>query len=166
VVHWEIREHMTEQDVEVILQRAKEKYPGVKVRIISDNGPQFVAKAFKEFIRISGMTHVRTSPYYPQSNGKLERWHGSLKQECIRPKTPVNLTDARQLVQRYVTFYNQIRLHSAIGYITPKDKLEGRETVIFAERKRKLEQARVRRRTANRLHTCVVLPQATALVCA
>lgn len=166
VVHWEIREHMTEQDVEVILQRAKEKHPGVKVRIISDNGPQFIAKAFKEFIRISGMTHVRTSPYYPQSNGKLERWHGSLKQECIRPKTPVNLADAQQLVQRYVTFYNQIRLHSAIGYITPKDKLEGRETVIFAERKRKLEQARKRRRTANRSNTCVVLPQATALVCA
>jgi putative transposase len=49
--------------------------PGVKPRIISDNGPQFIAKDFKEFIRISGMTHVRTSPYYPQSNGKIERWH-------------------------------------------------------------------------------------------
>ena len=49
-----------------------------------DNGPQFIAKDFKEFIRVSGMTHVRTSPYYPQSNGKLERWHKSLKSECIR----------------------------------------------------------------------------------
>jgi hypothetical protein len=54
----------------------------------------------------------------------------------------------------------------AIGYITPKDKLEGREAVIFAERKRKLEQARERRRTANRSNICAVLPQATALVCA
>jgi putative transposase len=54
-------------------------------RIISDNGPQFIAKDFKEFVRISGMTHVRTSPYYPQSNGKIERWHKSLKGECIRP---------------------------------------------------------------------------------
>jgi len=58
-------------------------------RIISDNGPQFIAKDFKEFIRISGMTHVRTSPYYPQSNGKIERWHKSLKGECIRPGTPL-----------------------------------------------------------------------------
>ena len=41
--------------------------------------PQFIAKDFKEFIRISGMTHVRTQPYYPQSNGKIERWHKSLK---------------------------------------------------------------------------------------
>ncbi|RMH74632.1 MAG: transposase, partial [Calditrichaeota bacterium] len=45
-------------------------------RIISDNGPQFISRAFKEFIRLSGMTHVRTSPYSPQSKGELERWHG------------------------------------------------------------------------------------------
>ena len=76
---------MTEQDVETIIQRAREKFPGEKPRIISDNGPQFIAKDFKQFIRLCGMTHVRTSPYYPQSNGKLERWHGSIKRECIRP---------------------------------------------------------------------------------
>src|SRR5256886_6676466 len=75
LVHWDLRESMRETDVEVILQRAKEKYLEAKPRIISDNGPQFIARDFKEFIRISGMTHVRTSPYYPQSNGKIERWH-------------------------------------------------------------------------------------------
>jgi transposase InsO family protein len=58
---------MTEADVETILQRAKEKFPEARPRIISDNGPQFIAKDFKEFIRLSGMTHVRTSPFYPQS---------------------------------------------------------------------------------------------------
>jgi len=79
LVHWDLRESMREADVELILQRAKEKYPEAKPRIISDNGPQFIARDFKEFIRISGMTHVRTSPYYPQSNGKIERWHKSLK---------------------------------------------------------------------------------------
>jgi transposase InsO family protein len=51
-------------------------------RIISDNGPQFPAKDFKEFIRLSGMRHVRTSPYYPQSNGKQERWHATLKESA------------------------------------------------------------------------------------
>ena len=86
IVHWELREAMTEKDVEIILQRAREKHPQAAPRIISDNGPQFIAKDFKEFIRIAGMTHVRTSPYYPQSNGKLERFHGTIKQECIRPE--------------------------------------------------------------------------------
>jgi transposase InsO family protein len=85
-----------------------------KPRIISDNGPQFIARDFKEFIRISGMTHVRTSPYYPQSNGKIERWHKSLKGECIRPGTPLTKEDARQLIEKYVDHYNTVRLHSAL----------------------------------------------------
>ncbi len=97
IVNWDLRESMTEADIEVILERAKELHPEAKPRIISDNGSQFIAKDFKEFIRISGMTHVRTSPYYPQSNGKIERWHKSLKGECIRPGRPLSLDDARRL---------------------------------------------------------------------
>ena len=146
VVHWEIRESMTEQDVEIVLQGAKEKFPQARPRVISDNGPQFIARDFKEFIRISGMTHVRTSFNYPQSNGKLERWHGSLWSECIRPGTPLSIEDARRLVQRYVDYYNNQRLHSALGYIAPQDKLAGREEIIFADRNRKLKEARERRR--------------------
>ena len=142
VVHWDLRESMTEADVEIILERAKEKYPEAKPRIISDNGPQFIARDFKEFIRVSGMTHVRTSPYYPQSNGKLERWHQSVKSECIRPLTPLTLEDARRLIQRYVDYYDGVRLHSAIGYVTPADRLGGRQAEIHAARDRKLEQAR------------------------
>ena len=145
-VHWEIRETMTEADVEQIIQRARERFPDVTPRIISDNGPQFIARDFKEFIRLCGMTHVKTSPYYPQSNGKIERWHRILKEECIRPGTPLTLEDARRIVGKFVAYYNTVRLHSAIGYITPKDKLEGREKEIFAARDRKLEAARERRK--------------------
>ena len=91
------------------------------------------------------MTHVRTSPYYPQSNGKIERWHKSLKGECIRPGTPLSLEDARRLVEGYVEHYNDVCLNSAIGYITPKDMLAGRQQEIHAERDRKLEEARKQR---------------------
>ena len=146
IVHWEIRRSMTEQDELVILQRAREQFPHATPRIISDNGCQFVAKDFKEFIRICGMTHVRTSLYYPQSNGKLERFHGSIKGECIRPGTPISLEDAIRIVTRYVEHYNQVRLHSAIGYVAPADKLAGREREIFAARDRKLAEARERRK--------------------
>jgi putative transposase len=145
IVHWELRDTMKEPEVETILQRALEKYPDEHPRIISDNGPQFVARDFKEFIRLAGMTHVRTSPYYPQSNGKLERWHKSLKVECIRPACPADVEEARRLVASYVDHYNHVRLHSAIGYLTPADKLLGLEKVIFDERDRKLEEARARR---------------------
>lgn len=142
IVHWEIREQMTEKDIEIIMQRAKEKFPDVQPRIISDNGPQFIAKDFKEFIRISGMTHVKTSPYYPQSNGKLERFHGTIKEECIRPGVPLSLDDARRMVTKYIEHYNNVRLHSSIGYVAPIVKLNGREQEIFKERDRKLEEAR------------------------
>lgn len=146
IIHWEIREQMAEKDVEIILQRAKEKYPEARPRIISDNGPQFIAKDFKEFIRILGMTHVRTSPYYPQSNGKLERFHKTIKTECIRPGVPLSLDDARRIVEEYIQHYNTVRLHSAIGYVTPVDKLNSRDQEIFKERDRKLEEARELRR--------------------
>ena len=148
IVHWEIRESMTEAEVETIIQRARERFPDARPRIISDNGPQFIAKDFKEFIRICGMTHVRTSPYYPQSNGKIERWHNTLKGECIGVKMPLSLEDARRVVADFVEHYNEIRLHGAIGYVTPATKLAGVERVVFAERDRKLEAARERRKAA------------------
>lgn len=147
IVHWEIRPSMTEAEVEQIIQRAREQFPGVTPRIISDNGPQFIAKDFKAFIRLCGMTHVKTSPYYPQSNGKIERFHRTIKGDCIRTQTPLSLEEAQRLAAKYVEHYNTVRLHSALGYITPKDKLLGREQEIFAARDQKLEAARERRRS-------------------
>ena len=136
---------MREPDIEIILQKAREQFPQASPRVISDNGPQFISRDFKEFVRLCGMTHVRTSPYYPQSNGKIERWHQTLKVTAIRPKTPLSLADARQVVTRFVAAYNEQRLHSGIGYVTPRAKLEGREPQIFKERDRKLEAARAAR---------------------
>ena len=89
---------------------------------------------------------------HAQANGKPERWHKSLKSECIRPGTPLSLEDAKRLIQQYVDRYNHVRLHSAIGYVTPNDMLAGRQAEIHAERERKLEEARqrqLRRRQAS-----------------
>jgi transposase InsO family protein len=146
IVHWEIRESMKEQDVECILERAKELYPDARPRIISDNGPQFIAKDFKEFIRISGMSHVRISRYYPQSNGKIERWHKTLKADAVRPAQPRTLDQARDVVSRFVDHYNRVRLHSAVGYVAPLDFMAGKAPAIWAERDKKLETARELRR--------------------
>jgi transposase InsO family protein len=146
IVHWELRQAMSEKDVEIILQRAREKFPEAAPRIISDNGPQFIAKDFKEFIRVAGMTHVRTSPFYPQSNGKLERYHKTIKSECIRPKVALSLEEARDQIADYIRYYNEERLHSSLGYVAPKDKLEGRDKQIFTERDKKLEAAREARK--------------------
>ena len=80
------------------------------------------------------------------ANGKIERWHKTLKGECIRIKVPLSLDDARRLVTEFTDHYNNTRLHSAIGYVAPRDKLEGRAADILKERDRKLAEARERRK--------------------
>lgn len=142
IVHWEIRESMKESDAEIVLQRAREKFPNARPRLITDRGSAFVAKDFKEFLRHWQTTHVFTSPHYPQSNGKLERFHRTLKHDAIRPKTPLTVEDARRVVAEYITHYNEVRLHSAIHYVTPKDRLEGRQEQILKQREDRLAKAR------------------------
>ena len=110
------------------------------------------------------MTHVRTSPFYPQSNGKIESWHKTIKRECIRPGTPLNLDDATRIVGYYVKKYCQVRLHSGIGYVTPRDRLEGRDQLIWAERRRKLAGARLARRAAHNAEEAVADSQAVVVV--
>ena len=98
IVHWEIRETRTAADVPTILQRGREKFPGGTPRIIAENGPPFIAKDCKEFVRIGGRTPVRTSASDPPSNGKIERWHRTIKGDGIRTPTPWSLADAQRIV--------------------------------------------------------------------
>lgn len=153
-VHHELRTHMQEYDVQLTIQRAQEKFPHARPRIISDNGPQFISRDFKEYMRLSGFTHVRTSPYHPQSNGKLERYHGTIKREEIRRQSYLSLEDARKHIGEFVEYYNTQRLHSALYYLTPEDVLKGRMQERLAERQLKLDNARARRQeryTARRM---------------
>ena len=145
IVHHELREAKTERHTELVVQRPLENFP-VKIRGSSPTtAHSSTARDFKSFVRLVGMAHVQTSPYHPQSNGQLQRFHGSLKREGLRPCCPGSVDEARRQVVEYVEHYNLLRLHSAIGYATPADKLNVLEQAIFTERDRKLEQARQQR---------------------
>ena len=148
LVHWELRESMTTRDVTTIVQRARERFLEARPRIISDNGPQFIARDFRDFIRLAGMTHVRTATYYPQSNGKLERRNHTIKVITIRPEVPTSIDEARRDVTAFIAHYREQRLHSAIGYITPADRLAGRSEAFWATRDVRLEVARAARALA------------------
>ena len=87
--------------------------------------------------------------------GKVERYHKTIKGTCIRVKTPLSLKDAQIIVSDFVAHYNNKRLPSAIGYITPSDKLEGRAETILATREAKLTAAREARK-ARRNALCKV----------
>jgi putative transposase len=146
IIHWDIRPSMKKEDIQLIILKAHEKFPEAKPNVISDNGSQFISRDFKELVRILDMRPVNTSPYYPQSNGKIERFFSTLKKEAVRPRTPLSLEDARRVMEEYIEIYNNIRPNSAIGYIAPKEKLDGKEKIIFDERDRRLEQRREERR--------------------
>lgn len=122
---------METRDVEIVIQRALEKLPPGTIlpRLISDNGPQYTSRDFKEFLRERDVSHSRGRAYHPQSNGKIERFHGTLKSECVRREPMVDLENARSVIAGYVDEYNTRRLHSALQYLTPWDYLQGDEHI-------------------------------------
>jgi len=141
MVHHELRINMTEYDVEITIQRALEKFPNVSPRIISDNGSQYISKDFRSFLKETGLQHIRTSVRYPQSNGKIERFHRSINSECLKSHSLIDLEDARKQIAQYITYYNTKRLHSALYYITPEDFLNGKADDILKTRQKKLNDA-------------------------
>ena len=99
MVHHELRVSMQEFDVQITLRRALEKYPGYKPRIISDNGSQFISRDFTGYLKQLGLQHVRTAVAYPQSNGKIERYHRTLEEECLKKKSFINMEDTRKQIK-------------------------------------------------------------------
>lgn len=150
VLHHELRQNMTEYDVELTLEKAREKFPEGRGNLISDNGSPFISKEFKEYMRHCGFKHVRTSVGYPQSNGKLERYHGTIKREAIRRTSYLSIEEARRKIASYIDRYNHKRLHSAIYYLSPADVLYGRVDARLKERQDKLDQAKLKRQQAYR----------------
>ncbi len=143
IVNWGLRESMEERDVAIVQQGAVERYPGNKTRYITDNGKQFTGREFRKFITYHGLTHVRISPNYPQSNGKIERFHLSIKSETLNRRALVSVEQANEIIREYVDHYNNKRLHSAVGYVAPLDRLEGRDTDIRKQRDEKMSLARM-----------------------
>ena len=118
---------METSDVELVIQRALDTLPkdASRPRIISDNGSQYVSGQFKIFLRNTGCAHSKTRVRHPQSNGKIERWHKTIKNECVRRVALGDLNEARSVLAHYVREYNEARLHSALNYLTPADYLKG-----------------------------------------
>lgn len=145
IVHHELRTNMQEFDVQLTLQKARENHKEEKPRIISDNGSQFISKDFAQFIRSNELTHIRTSVRYPQSNGKIERFHRTIQQECISKSSLITMEDAQKQFKEFIEFYNKKRLHSSLYYLTPDDFLCGRVQERLELREEKLRKAELNR---------------------
>ena len=110
-----------------------------RTRLLSDNGPGYVSRAFRDYLGMVGIKHILASPFHPQTNGKLERYHQTLKRDVnqLPYEAPSDLEAA---IVAFVSYYNYRRYHKALGNVTPADVLRGRRQEIL--RRRKEVQAR------------------------
>jgi len=148
VVHWDLLPSMTAAAVRVVIQDALQQ-TGATPEVVTDNGSQFTAKEFKQLVRDFDLAHIRIRIYHPESNGKVERFHRSTREELAEAELG-NLSRARELIGRWVTHYNDQRLHAALNYLPPAEYYAGDPPARLAARQQKLAAARTRRRDRNR----------------
>lgn len=155
LVHWELLTSMDGHSISVAAQRAIETLPTdvagevlVKPVIRSDNGSGYISQEFGGLLSHHGLTHHRIKPHCPEENGVMERCNRTLR-EAIEEHELTGRYDAEQVIGELVTHYNEIRLHSALLYQTPATWYRGNPEHIAEARRRKLAQARHRRKQFN-----------------
>ena len=143
---------MKAEDVKNVLEHAIAK-TGVKhvhvyhrPRLLSDNGPCFISSELRDYLSQLDMKHIRTRTYHPMTQGKIERYHRSMKNLILLDNyySPAEL-EAR--ISEWVDYYNNQRYHEAIDNVTPSDRFFGRDKEILKQRqRRKAETMNLRRK--------------------
>lgn len=150
LLDWELMTDMLGGSVENFVQRVKDKYPHARPRLINDNGSQFISHDFKRLLQKLEIQQIFTRRNHPQTNGKIERLNGSVKQEALRPGQPCNFQEAWEILNKYSYEYNHQRLHAGINFLRPADMFFGRGNLVLSERREKIENARANRKSKNR----------------
>lgn len=150
LLDWELMTDMLSGSVETFVQRVKEKYPNAKPRLINDNGSQFISHDFKRLLQKLEIQQIFTRRNHPQTNGKIERMNGTVKQEALRPGQPCDFSEAWEILNKYSYEYNHHRLHAGINFLRPADMFFDRGGLVLNERREKIENARAERKSLNR----------------
>jgi putative transposase len=156
ILAWKLCASMTAEDFSLVVEKAVEatglsKAPQVMMpRLVSDRGPALISSAFQEYLETRHIHHILASPYHPQTNGKIERYHQTLK-------TPLRLIPwdmpetIEKEIDRFNHFYNSERYHEALGNVTPDDVYFGRRETILQRRKQQKQKTMQKRKLFNRL---------------
>jgi transposase InsO family protein len=156
VIHWELRPTMTTEDAMQVVRAAVRK-AGITaehgLRLLHDNGTQFVSRKFKQFLKDLKIEQVRTAYRHPETNGRLERFHLTLKDATVRLQSYPTPDAARAGIEDFIYEYNSQRPHQALDYVTPASVHFGYANELRLRRQRNHEQARAYRIAENRNQT-------------
>jgi transposase InsO family protein len=155
ILAWRLQKDMSADSLIEVIQEAVDATGMTDVpvedrtRLLSDNGAGYVSRAFQDYLHLVGIRHILAAPFHPQTNGKLERYHRTIKREVnqIPYEFPGQLERA---IADFVDYYNFRRYHKALGNVTPADVLYGRREQILERRKEVQIQTINRRRDYNR----------------
>lgn len=145
LLSWELMTDMMGLSVELFILKTREKYPGERPKVIHDNGSQFISNDFKSLLENNNCINIPTRIRHPETNGKAERMIGLIRQEALRPNSPSYFEEARTVIEDYVYYYNNERLHAGIKFLKPVDVFNGNDIEILKGRQEKLNQARKKR---------------------
>ena len=140
ILAWKLQLDMTSDSLIQVVQLAIDATGMTEVpledrtRLLSDDGRGYVSRAFRDYLGLVGIRHILAAPYHPQTNGKLERYHQSIKQDVNQ--VPYEVPDDLEVATLgYVDYYNHRRYHKALGNVTPDDVLSGRREGILIRRR-------------------------------
>ena len=119
--------------------------------LLSDNGAGYISQQFNQYLHLVGIRHITASPFHPQTNGKIERYHRTIKGEINQ--VPYDMpSELKQAIRAFIEYYNYRRYHEGLGNVTPYDVYTGKQHEIIRRRKevksRTLEVRRNYNRTA------------------
>jgi len=154
ILAWKLQKDMSADSLIEVIQKAVDATGMTEVpiedrtKLLSDNGAGYVCRAFRAYLHLVGIQHILAAPFHPQTNGKLERYHQTIKREVnqILYEFPGQLEKA---ITDFVEYYNFRRYHKALGDVTPADVLYGRREEILQRRKEVQIQTINRRRDYN-----------------
>ncbi len=155
IVHHELLRNMEGISVSLAAQAAIDTLakgadgkPAERPDIRSDNGSSYICAEFRLVLKENGLTHQRIKPHCPEENGLQERSNRTIR-EALEGEELTDPLEAERILARIHRYYNETRLHSALGYLRPVDYYRGDPKAMHEARRQKLKQARHRRKEAN-----------------
>jgi transposase InsO family protein len=155
ILGWDLKTDMTGGSLQDVAQQAVD-FTGMtdvpiedRTVLLSDNGAGYLSQQFNQYLRLVGIKHITASPFHPQTNGKIERYHRTLKGEINQ--VPYDMPgELKEAIRAFIEYYNYRRYHEGLGNVTPYDVYTGRHLEINRRRKEAKSRTLAARREYNR----------------